>query len=60
MIDADRIEHLDERDSNLAQVNLVIADPDVMIRVAVNNQNFNVFSWRANLVKLPHSADGCP
>ena len=60
MVDADRIEHLAERDSDLAKVDLVIPDSNVVIGVTVDNQNLDLAWEGADLVKFARRADGGP
>jgi hypothetical protein len=60
MADADRIEHLGERDSDVGDVDLVIPDPDVVIRVTVDNQYLDRACDGADLVKFARRADRSP
>ena len=60
MVDADRVEHLAERDSGPAEVDLVVSDSDVVIGVPVDNQNLDLPGGDADLVEFARRADGCP
>jgi hypothetical protein len=60
MLDADRIERLGERDSDIAQIGLVIPDSDVVIGVAVDKQNLNLTWGDAGFVKPANCAYGRP
>jgi hypothetical protein len=60
VIHTDRIKQLAERDSNIAQVDLVISDPDVVIWVSVDNKDFDIARPRANLIEFARGTDGCP
>src|SRR5580700_1389687 len=60
MVDADRVEHLAEWDSGLAEVDLVVSDSDVVIGVPVDNENLDLPGEDADLVEFARRADGCP
>src|SRR6516164_505253 len=55
-----RIEHLAERDCDVAEIDLVIADTDIVIGVAVDDQYLNFPGGGADLVELASSTDSCP
>src|SRR6516164_9471637 len=60
MMDANRIEQPCKWNSNVAEVNLIIADTDVVIGVAVDDEDFGCGARHPKLVKLTCGADGCP
>jgi len=55
-----RIEHFAERDRDVAEVELVIPDTNVVIGVAVDDQYLNFAGESADLVELASSANSRP
>ena len=55
-----RIEHLAERNRDIAEIDLVIPNTNVVIGVAVDDQYFNFAGANADLVELPSSANSGP
>ena len=59
-VDADRIEHLAERDSDIAEIELVIPDPDIVIGIAADDQNLDLARDGTDFVELTRGANGGP
>src|SRR5689334_8172845 len=57
---SNRIEYLAERDRDVAEVDLVIANANVVIGVSVDDQYLNLAGGGANLLELASSTDSCP
>src|SRR5215510_3334631 len=55
-----RIKHLAERDRDIAEIDLVIANTNVVIGVAVDDQYLNFAGGSADLVELASSANSRP
>ena len=60
MIDANRVEHFGKRYCRLADVDLVIANPDVVVGVAVDDEYFEIGRRRTDFVALARSPKGGP
>jgi hypothetical protein len=60
VLDADRIQQFGKRDRGLAEVDLIIADADVVIGIAVDDEDFGVAGRSADLFTLARGADGRP
>jgi hypothetical protein len=60
MLDTYRIKHLAEWDRDLGKIDFVIANPNVVIGVAVDDQYLNFAGGGADLVEFASSTDGCP
>ena len=60
VIDADRVEQFGERNGRVAQVDLVIANADVVIRVAIDDDDLDISGAGADLVTLACRPDGGP
>jgi hypothetical protein len=57
MMYADRVEQPGKRESDVAQVNLIVANADVVIAVTVDDEDFRRL---AELIKLSGGANGGP
>src|SRR4051812_7770368 len=60
MADTNRIEQLGKRKCDLAEIDLVIADADVVIGIAVDDVDLDVTGAGADLVALACGTDGRP
>jgi hypothetical protein len=60
MVDADRIEQLSKRDRGVAEIDLVIPHPDVVIGITVDDENFGITARLAEFVKFARRADRGP
>ena len=56
MRDADRIEHVGERDATRAEVGLIVADPDVMERLGAEHGDVDRARRHRELIKSPSGA----
>ena len=57
---ADGIKQLCQRDDGLAEIDFVIADADVVVGVAVDDENLDIARPRANLLAFARGADRRP
>ena len=60
LIDADRVEQFGERNGRVAQIDLVIANADVVIGVAIDDDDLDIGGAGADLVTLACGPDGGP
>src|SRR5262249_13028080 len=60
MLDPDRVEQPGKRDRRLAEIDLVIANADVVIRIAIDDENVDVGRTSADLGALARSTDRSP
>ena len=60
VIDANRIEDFGKRYHRIAEVDLIVANPDIVISIAVDDEYFNVRRRYTDLVTLARGAEGGP
>ena len=60
MIDPNGVKQFDKRYGRIANVDLIVAYPDVVVGVAIDDEYFDVRCRRTDLVALARSTKGCP
>jgi hypothetical protein len=60
VIDPNRVKQFDKRDGRIANVDLIVAYPDVVVGVAVDDKYFDIRCRRTDFVALASSTKGGP
>jgi hypothetical protein len=60
VIDPDRVKQFDKRYGRIADVDLIVAYPDVVVGVAIDDEYFNVGCRRTDFIALARSTEGGP
>jgi hypothetical protein len=60
VIDPNRVKQFDKRDGRIANVDLIVAYPDVVVGVAVDDKYFDIRCRRTDFVALASSTEGGP
>jgi len=60
VIDPNRVKQFDERYGRIADVDLIVADPDVVVGVAIDDEYFDICCRRTDFVALARSTERGP